>query len=496
MSKGKLLVSFPFGPCELPQTYDPVTPGKPANGWEWGLPEAKPPLNSAEKRRALPVACTRRVYAQNCGRCGTQISQRTEAWVCDFRACSWVVCLTCHKGGPGKVLLCPQHQSTAVQLSKPDGSTILVVASMRPPPAPPVPKGAKSWLGQLFQAVAVVLTAIPDTSASGVDKAYRYFTEWLDCLGITLDDVSPFVVCAYMLARTFPPVGVPLPEFMAKPVLPTTVAQDISCLRRFARLQRMPSLLRSLSEEDVIRMGHQLGAHIKPSHTKKAPLLIQHIRAVLARRSKPRRDGSKWSEATWWRNITVLLTGLLLALRRRELVALRWEDVVWGRGELLASIRRDKTNQCIVDAQCPRVVAVGHALLDEVWPRFLETVPVKARTGALFKTPGGGDLSVDSVRTILRDMLPELDGVLSPHSLRVGAATEMAAAGVPLATIMQVGRWKLAALHYVLPVADATVAATRAMGNGSVMLDRVLLQQAWGTDVEPPRVRVVCATAA
>jgi hypothetical protein len=54
----------------------------------------------------------------------------------------------------------------------------------------------------------------------------------------------------------------------------------------------------------------------------------------------------------------------------------------------------------------------------------------------------------------------------SPHSARVGAATEMWAARVPLRDIMAVGRWtSTAAVMYVISTLEAQVEATDRIGS-------------------------------
>ena len=62
-------------------------------------------------------------------------------------------------------------------------------------------------------------------------------------------------------------------------------------------------------------------------------------------------------------------------------------------------------------------------------------------------------------------MFPDSGAVA--HSLRVGFATELFAAGVKVAIIMELGRWSsYAALLYVLPSATKLLHASRAIGTG------------------------------
>lgn len=426
------------------------------------------------------------VYSTTCFRCNAHVPQRdTSARVCDIPRCVRIACASCHPN-LDDTLECPDHTGWVTTLLGPDGPQ-RHVASVAPT-TPTIPDGALPALSALFAAVAVMLVTTLASAAVSMERAWRFFTSFLRFYGIHPDQVTPFVVMSYMLARCRPPIGVPIPDFMARRVQPRTAAQDLSVLRRRARLTKDSRLLAALTDEDVLRLGGVLGANVKRAKTNKAPILIHHLVAA-------------WTAATdatygFIRNMLLLVIGLVAGLRRRELVALTVADAVWCpvRKELTLCVRRDKTNVTVTGAQQPRRLCVAHNLLTQVWetaaatplgsrPHDAPLIPkIAGRT--ILTTP----LNPSTVNTIVRETLPGLP--VSPHSLRVGFATELHAAGVPLQTILELGRWSsLAGLLYVLPSADQTTAATRRMGEGGVVFERVLLQRSLGTAQQPPVAR-------
>ena len=258
-------------------------------------------------------------------------------------------------------------------------------------------------------------------------------------------------------------------------------------------------LLDSVRHPVVTGVVRSLTAHTKPYKTNKMPILVCHLRAMVESRSSLlRRDGTPMSRFLFLRNASLLVIGLLVGLRRRELVALTVGDAIpTKRAEGLEPrirVRRDKVNQNIIQAQAARTVVVSHGLLDSVFLEYVGCLHDRDAEAPLFPNAAGGFMAPSTVATIVREMLPSVVGV-SPHSLRVGCATELFASGVPLATIMEIGRWStLAAMHYVLPSADVTVAATRSMGvvGGGARVDNGdLCDRLGGAGKEPPRVRRV-----
>ena len=74
-------------------------------------------------------------------------------------------------------------------------------------------------------------------------------------------------------------------------------------------------------------------------------------------------------------------------------------------------------------------------------------------------------------RQWLSDLTKSAASGRTPHSLRVGGATELYAAGVPVATIMAIGRWtSMAAMLYVLGTLEDTIEASTELGKGKVRI--------------------------
>ena len=428
----------------------------------------------------------RPTYSEKCFRCSAHVPQREPAAVCDVPGCTELLCLKCQPD-LSQVVTCAAHAAAVTQVHTKDGPRT-VVAAVPPRQLPEhTPAAAVPW----YAAVAVFLAAAPEGACTSMERAMRFFTEWVRFLGLAWENVCAFTVCAYLIARCCPVVGKEVPAVFGKPVAPRTAASDITALRRRARLANDHAFLAVLCDEAVVRTCALLTANTKKKKSEKAPILLRHLRQLWERLA----EGAK-ATLGQLRNAALLLVGLLAGLRRREIVALCVGDVSWdlGKRELTIAVRRDKTNGNIIAAQTPRSVVVAHELLDRVWPMFAERFKVSSRSAgwALFPqmtgcTVNGKALEPASVNTIVRESLPGL--AVSPHSLRVGFATELAAAGVDIATIMELGRWSsLAALHYVLPSADKMAAATRSIGGG-LQVDRVVLQKSLGADPVPPRAR-------
>lgn len=446
-----------------------------------------PPITGTTPREPTTGPRGIPVYSESCFRCGTHVPQRdTTARVCDVPRCVAVTCARCHPD-VNAVLECPEHQGRVAQITGRDGNPITLVASVPTAPAPEPPPGSSPHMLVLFSAITVLLAATVATAAIDMQRAWNFFTTFMRFYNITPAHITPFVVMAYILCRCNPPPGIPLPSFMSRRVLPKTAAGDIGLLRRRARLMKDHELLAVLTDEDVLRLGSVLGANVKKSKTDKAPVLVHHLQ-------------SAWNALTTrtlgaLRNMALLVLGLIAGLRRREITALRWGDVAWSddRQELVVSIRRDKTNNTVTDAQHPRTLVVSHSLLTTVWKAYTAAIGHRLADSPLFPRIAGNHVTSDhlepsTINSIVRQVLPGLP--VSPHSLRVGFATELHAAGTPLPMILELGRWSsLTGLLYVLPSADNMTSATRSMGSGAVSFDRAVLQRSLNAGMHPPTVR-------
>lgn len=424
-------------------------------------------------------------WPETCNACGRGVPQAEDASLCLVPGCRHMRCVQCWKLEDD--LVCEEHRGRIMTVRTVRGNTT-VVAAVEPTPLP-LPKGTSPALRSLTEAGSIMLATIPDTSAEGMNRAVRNFRNFLRFYDMDWELVNEGVIVGYIVARCAPPIDSEIPAWMVRPVEVTTVGTELSALRRWARLTGDSRFLGHLSDDAIFRLIRHLSGSARRTKTTKKPILVAQLQELLAMGLGKAPHGRLADTAErFWRDVTLLVVGLLAGLRRREISGLDLADVAWDPTlkELKVSVRRDKTNQSIINAQCPRVVVVSHALLDVCWPQFAALRGTKE--GPLFMVVGTDrGVAPATVATIVRERLPGMG--VSPHSLRVGCATELFAAGVPVQTIMEIGRWSsLTALMYVLPSADAMTAATRSMGLG-VKVDRVLLQRALGTQVVPPRAR-------
>jgi integrase len=250
-------------------------------------------------------------------------------------------------------------------------------------------------------------------------------------------------------------------------VLPATAAADLSDLRRYCRLRRDDRAVGVLTASLVRQVVTAAGAHCKREKSPKHPILISHIDKFLRSDAIPGRDAAQQRDGA------MLLVGLLFGFRRAELVKLTFGDATWVERALRLRVVSDKTNASTLGVHHARYVSSAHTLLDEFWPAYAERFLEGARASdPLFPKldvhglPTTAPLAAASVTAAVKRAAGP---GFSAHSLRVGCASELFRAGVPLATIKEIGRWRSdAALLYVIPAADMMSAAGRSMGTPKV----------------------------
>lgn len=174
------------------------------------------------------------------------------------------------------------------------------------------------------------------------------------------------------------------------------------------------------------------------------------------------------------RDCAILCVAYDTMARRSEIIALNYEDIERlpdGTGRAL--IRRSKTDQA----------GEGHqAYLSRQTVRYLLawTGRATAREGALFRRLLGAGkigerLHVDSVADAYKRVAEEIGmpreqvEAVSGHSIRVGAAQDLLALNIDLASVMQAGRWKSARMpmrygEHVLAARGGMARAAAAQG--------------------------------
>jgi len=162
--------------------------------------------------------------------------------------------------------------------------------------------------------------------------------------------------------------------------------------------------------------------------------------------------------------------------RREELVNLRIEDIEEvgdGSGSIL--IRRSKTDAVGEGATAYLSPLTMRLLSEWLQASYLRSGPVFARV--VGKDGVGNPLTAQIVTAVLRKVgqwigLPEEESRrISGHSARVGAAQDLLALNIDMASVMQAGRWRDTRMpmrygEKVLASRGAMARAARQQGRG------------------------------
>ena len=202
---------------------------------------------------------------------------------------------------------------------------------------------------------------------------------------------------------------------------------------------------------------HRMLGHVSPTDTETVKLAFRRITRVKGTRQKQaaglsadlkeRLLAACGHELRGARDRVLIAVGYDTLCRRSELVKLRVEDISDlpdGDGSIL--IRRSKTDQAGVG----RLAYLSKEAMDSV-RCWLATSAIES--GPLFRAIRGSDVSPAAlhpcaVNRVLKRLAQhaglsvETQERLSGHSMRVGAAVDMAENGIDLVPIMHAGGWK------------------------------------------------------
>ncbi len=345
-------------------------------------------------------------------------------------------------------------------------------------PAPPCRR--PELLSPLIAVASALLVHVPDSSAAAMRGAVQRWLSAIDFWGVTAADVDERVVMAYIVARCAPPVGLPLPSACASPVLPATVATEIGSLRRAAALsvEGMAAFGPALSHHQVSAILRHIGARVRRLKTAKRALLLHEVNAAWQKTSRSRcfrsiRDGF------------ALVVAFFFACRVRELLQMRTDDMTHivlpdERPAIQIAFRQTKTRSTAFVSHDPFVVTCANPLLLDAFRAFDDVVEFLPAAPIFRKGPTDPTmLSREWFAAVVRQASP----TATPHSCRVGCATELWAAGATLDEIMAVGRWaSIAATLYVLGSLHDQVAATDRLGEGGLVYTTAGLQRSVAFD--------------
>jgi integrase len=228
----------------------------------------------------------------------------------------------------------------------------------------------------------------------------------------------------------------------------------------------MAAVASALLDPIVSALIIAIGGRMKRLKSAKSPILYAHIAAAFAKAK-----ANPTSIAV--RDAFALVLGIHFALRPSELLSLKGSDISvvrTGTGHAIQlRFSNVKNRRSVFSTHQPFVITAGGSLLIEAFNLFSNTVGFRDDLVIFHQ------LRANTERPLTRDWL---SGVVkaaapdaTPHSLRVGAATEMYAAGVDIRTIMAVGRWtSTAACLYALNTLEDTINATEVIGTSGLRI--------------------------
>ena len=323
-----------------------------------------------------------------------------------------------------------------------------------------------------FLSTALRLMAfVPKTSELKLAGAIERFASVIAFWGIETAAVTWHIVVAYVSMRCAPPVGVLLPPCCTTPVMPATAAGDVDALRRSARLglAGLQACREALESERVSLLLRAISARVKRLRTAKRALLFVQVCAFW-------HACVKIGTPIAIRDGFAVLVAFFFAMRVRELLALLPDDVEPvhlrdGRVAMRITFRTTKTRQSVFSTHDPFVVSCAHDFLISAWHVFeqhidyYDDVPVFHALRGATRDP----LSRAWFASVVSRAAPNV----TPHSCRVGCASEMWAARVPLSEIMAHGRWtSIAAVLYIVGSLEDQVAASDAIGSKGALVYR------------------------
>ena len=335
-------------------------------------------------------------------------------------------------------------------------------------------------LSPLIAVASRLLVQVPDSSAAAMRGAAQRWLSAIGFWGVESQNVDERVVMAYIVARCAPPIELPLPSACSAPVLPATIATEIGALRRAAALgvEGMAVFGEALSSPQVSAILRQVGARVRRLKTAKRAILLHEVAAAWHAASRSRSHQSI-------RDGFALLVAFFFACRVRELLQMRTEDLSYitlpdQRPAIQIRFMQTKTRSTVFITHDPFTVTCANPLLIQAFAAFDDIVEFLPDSVIFRRAPSSpSPLNRAWFAAVVRRASPGA----TPHSCRVGCATELWAAGAPLDEIMAVGRWaSTAAALYVLGSLHEQVAATDRLRDGSLVYTVADLQRSVAID--------------
>jgi integrase len=361
----------------------------------------------------------------------------------------------------------------------------------------PIPSGCRhpERIAPFVLAASVLLMSMPSTSSSKIECGLRLFRSALNFWGILDADVTATVVLCFIILRCARPIGAAVPadpEFTRR-VVPQTAAADISAIHRAIALgvAGTASYAAAFGAPMVNMLLRAIGARAKRMSTNKRPLLFKEVESYVEKNLKDKRPEGRGLRV---RDCFAIVMAFVFGLRLSELLNLNNEDVTVGpNDEIIIELLQTKTNRSLFGTHEAFRCASRHPLLLRVFDAFNKEVGfAKTAKRPLFYRMVGR--TADRLgRAWFQKVVSTAAPDATPHSCRVGMATELHAARVPLHLIMVAGRWRsTAALLYILSNIDDSIEATSHLGKAKLRKEGVDLRR----DVEKEAVQWMPVVAA
>lgn len=281
-----------------------------------------------------------------------------------------------------------------------------------------LPLSPRSWANSVY-----IKAASSDNTRKAYRSDIRHFENWGGRLPATIDSIINYL------------------EFYARQLNPRTMSRRLIALQHWHTYQGFADPTAHPSIKKVmLGITRIMG---KPKNKAHALTLeeIMQIACFL----------NQQSSLAAYRDNALLQMGFFAALRRSELVTIKYEHIKWEKEGIEILLPSSKTDPLHEGQVC--VIPHGN---DKICPiKTLEKWLSHSQItqGAIFRRIlkddqlGHSQLTPLSVNHILKKRAVE-SGLeiknLSSHSLRRGLATSAARAGTPLHILMRAGRWKQA----------------------------------------------------
>ena len=268
------------------------------------------------------------------------------------------------------------------------------------------------------------------------DSDWRHFEGWCGKNGLASLPAEPRSVALYIAHLASPGEG-------ESPRKAATISRRLTSINTVHKMGGLDSPA-TMNHRLVAATFHGIRRTLGTAQTRKKPLTRERLIKIFDALEGPIAAA---------RDKALLLIGFAGALRRSELAAMRFEDVIWHRKGITIRLPRSKTDQEAVG----REVEILWGVHDQTCPvmaleNWLKIAQVK--DGPVFRSVGqygkvGGGLHPNSIGRLVKDLVrkakisaPESYG---GHSLRAGFVTEASANGATDGQIMkQTGHTSLA----------------------------------------------------